>query len=776
MKTAPKPHNESERLFALQQYQVLDTAAEKEFDDLVKLAAQICQTPISLISLVDADRQWFKAKHGLDADQTPRDHAFCAHTLPKEDNQILEVENALEDERFHDNPLVTQDPNIRFYAGMPLETPDGFKLGTLCVIDTAPRKLNDEQRFALKVLSEQVMKLFEERLKLKELERVSDWLDKRTSELNERNHELERRASREQALNNILSTSLQYLGDLDSFLKTVINDLSKVSFLKFLPGIGIFIRDEAGKFKLRAHQDLVPEVQKKCATIESGECLCGLAIQKKKVQYAACLDDRHTNRYKGIQEHGHYNVPILYEEEALGALVVHLPAGHKKQADEVEFLENIAAIIANMVYASEAEKKLKEQNQQLIETKEELSMNIEELQTTQEDLQKQQEKLKKTLAENVSINYALNSSGIVSITDLKGTILHVNDVFCRISGFTRKELIGKNQNIVNSGYHPKEFWKSMWRDIGTGHTWRGEVRNKKKSGEFYWVDAVVNPMFDEKQRIYRYLSIRYLITDKKETEVRLHKTNSDLTASINYAQRIQQTILPSTSRMQKLLPDSFVLFKPRDVVSGDFYFLAEIDQKIVLAVLDCTGHGVPGAFMSLIGYNVLTDIAFKQRITEPDQILEALHQGVNFLLHQKKSKNRDGMDAALVVIDKKQRQLSFAGAKNPLLYVQDGVLHKLRGDQLSIGGYQQNRKAFSKKTIWLDTPTTIYLASDGYQDQFGGPEGRKFMSKQLQRLLERIHAQPLNEQRNLLDKTIEDWRAANNEKQTDDILLIGARL
>ncbi len=254
--------------------------------------------------------------------------------------------------------------------------------------------------------------------------------------------------------------------------------------------------------------------------------------------------------------------------------------------------------------------------------------------------------------------------------------------------------------------------------------------------------------------------------------------NLQITQSINYAQRIQAAMLTRSYTLQDLIPESFILFRPRDIVSGDFYWYAQKNGKILIAAVDCTGHGVPGAFMSMIGNNILDTIVKTQGITAPDLILSALHQGVVESLHQDKTENKDGMDMALVSIDLPQQTLHFAGANRPLVYAQNNELQVIKGNRYAIGGYRKGKTSqldFDAHTIsFRDAPLAFYIFSDGYPDQFGGKSDRKFMTKRLKACCFDWHTLPAQTQFERFDQTLRDWMGQT--PQIDDILLIGGKV
>ncbi|MBI4649645.1 MAG: SpoIIE family protein phosphatase, partial [Bacteroidia bacterium] len=307
-------------------------------------------------------------------------------------------------------------------------------------------------------------------------------------------------------------------------------------------------------------------------------------------------------------------------------------------------------------------------------------------------------------------------------------------------------------------------------------------------------------------------SQRDLVTQQKNQIEIIHK---ELTDSIHYACRIQQAVLPEDVLLQEILASHFILFKPRDVVSGDFYWCTILKNYLIFAVADCTGHGVPGAFMSMIGVTFLNEIVSKIDIPDPAFILNALRQNIIRALHQQGTvgEQKDGMDIALVILDlvpepiwiengecKEIFHVKFAGANNPLVIVKKATLPvsqetnpaiagennpcqmiEIAANSMPIGIYDKMDE-FVNREIQINKGDMLYVFSDGFSDQFGGPKGKKFMSKKLKGLLVSIAPKPVDEQKEILDKTIEEWKAHINSythepfEQTDDITVMGVRL
>ena len=267
---------------------------------------------------------------------------------------------------------------------------------------------------------------------------------------------------------------------------------------------------------------------------------------------------------------------------------------------------------------------------------------------------------------------------------------------------------------------------------------------------------------------------------------KIEEQNTDINSSINYSVNIQKSLLPKQEHLENLFEESFILFKPRDKVSGDFYWFKEaivyedteeIYKKTFISAIDCTGHGVPGAFLSMISFNLLENIIEQKQIYEPAHILDELHIGIRKSLRQYETSNQDGMDMALCSFDPQTNILEYAGAKNPLIYIQNGEIKKIKGNVKPIGGLvfeKLEKKEFDNHSIKIDEPTSFYLFSDGFADQTGEQTGRKLMSKYFRNLLFEIHSKPMKEQRQILSLFLRKWQG--KVEQVDDILVMGFKI
>ncbi len=268
-------------------------------------------------------------------------------------------------------------------------------------------------------------------------------------------------------------------------------------------------------------------------------------------------------------------------------------------------------------------------------------------------------------------------------------------------------------------------------------------------------------------------------TQKDEIEAQrdlVFKQKQEITDSIHYAQRIQRAVLPSDEFSEEILPEHFILFKPRDIVSGDFYWLTKKNKRVITVAADCTGHGVPGAFMSMLGVSFLNEIVNKMEDLQAHEILNQLREYVKTTLGQrgKEGEAKDGMDVALTIIDLENMNLQYAGAYNSLYIIREGELIERKADKMPIGIYIKEKESFTKHELDLQKDDTIYTFSDGYVDQFGGENGRKFMSKPFKRLLLSIQEKSMAEQKDILEKNILDWRG--DIPQVDDIIVLGIRV
>lgn len=268
-----------------------------------------------------------------------------------------------------------------------------------------------------------------------------------------------------------------------------------------------------------------------------------------------------------------------------------------------------------------------------------------------------------------------------------------------------------------------------------------------------------------------------VVRQKEEIERQKEKVTNlynDLTDSINYAKRIQQAILPTRDQIMQLFPESFVFYKPRDIVSGDFYWFKSSGSKKMVAVVDCTGHGVPGAFMSLVGHNVLNQVT--KVFTRPSQILNNLNRLSSEALKVKAERHEfsDGMDLAFFSIDSQTLQLEYSGAHNPLIIARGDELITLSPDKFAIGSFEYSQKEYTNHQFQLEPGDMIYGFSDGFADQFGGPRGKKFLKKRFRGLLNEIsHLSPA-EQHDRLNEALITWK--RSEDQVDDILVVGIRV
>ncbi len=372
-----------------------------------------------------------------------------------------------------------------------------------------------------------------------------------------------------------------------------------------------------------------------------------------------------------------------------------------------------------------------------------------------------------------------NSPDIILRIDICNNLFYANPALETYLGIKSEVAIGKKvseiglqnelaREITDITENIKKTRKNLNREISI----KSLLGNKIMS-----LNAI--PEFADDNRLETILFKLHDISELKEIQEEIKRKNAKITDSINYAFRLQNSIMPSQRLMKQCFPDSFMFYLPRDIVSGDFPWLYKKGDDIYIAAIDCTGHGVPGAMLSLIGYFILNQIVSQPNNLSPDQILHEMHKGVKQTLRQDMGglSARDGMDVALCKINAKNRHMEFSGAHRPLYHVHEGKLFEYKGTRSAIGGIAvpgRPEPEFTNYKIKVSDNDCIYLFSDGLPDQFGGPNGNKYFPKRIKQMIVKNHAKSMKEMYELFNKDYKNWLGKGT--QIDDVLLIGIRL
>ncbi|UZR95389.1 PAS domain S-box protein [Chondrinema litorale] len=371
-----------------------------------------------------------------------------------------------------------------------------------------------------------------------------------------------------------------------------------------------------------------------------------------------------------------------------------------------------------------------------------------------------------------------NSLDLITRVNNEGRFYYINPVIKNLTGRNTDYFLNKTIDEVHLNNEIKESWKEIFQQVFNKQEkfiTELEFPTVKDDVRIMQVSAI--PEAVEDGTIESVLMVSHDITDRKKTENEVRTNNKKITESINYAKRIQTAILPNDTVINKVFPDSFIFYKPRDVVSGDFPWFIQKNDDIYIAAVDCTGHGVPGALISLIGYFILNDVINSEEEIETGKVLDYLNQGVTKTLRQDDpdATTRDGMDIALLRVNYKENFFEYSGANRPLYMNHDGELVQIKGDKFPIGGGKyKTRTNFSTHRMNINHKESLYFFSDGFPDQFGGSDNKKFGNQRIRSIIQTNQGQSMEQMSQHFGNAFEDWKG--DRKQTDDVLMIGIKL
>lgn len=439
------------------------------------------------------------------------------------------------------------------------------------------------------------------------------------------------------------------------------------------------------------------------------------------------------------------------------------------------------------------------QKEELKSQHEELILQKETLQTQREELRAQKEllEMKNQELEKLSL-VASKTDNLIYIFKADGELDWYNASFSMVLGMTFEEYKRKEPLSIEDVSNNKNIRHVLNTCLREKTVVAYESIMEFANGDRAWYHTTLTPILDKQEEVRLLIAIDTNITklkqfegelndQKKDAEMQrniavqskeeLEEKNIEVMDSIRYAKRIQTAIMPKIKQIQRDFQDSFVLFLPKDIVSGDFYWYHRIEDKYFISAVDCTGHGVPGAFMSIIGNYLLNNIIIHNGVTDPAEILKQLNRKIKIAMKSdSRAQTADGMDISVAVIDKDEHTIAYSGALRPMYLFNKGDFIEAKGDKIpitsSISGVAFS--TFKTKYYEYNPGDTFYMFSDGIIDQFGGEKGKKFLTKRFKKLLFDVNDLPMKDQKDYVKKSFDDWKGSN--EQVDDILVMGVRL
>jgi PAS domain S-box-containing protein len=449
----------------------------------------------------------------------------------------------------------------------------------------------------------------------------------------------------------------------------------------------------------------------------------------------------------------------------------------KNLSNAYELLPDYEKALFNHKLYEAKKSELHEVEHQILLDTHDLKSEIEKSYLQNQELEKikQELEIKNKEFELLSI-VASETENAILILDQDGTIEWVNSSFEKLNGMNLAEFRAKYGNTIYEVSNNPEIVNIIQKCISTKASVSYESANVFSDGKVIWESSTLTPIFNEEGNLTKLIIIDSDVTERKQNEEIIKLKNKDIMDSIMYAKHIQEALFPPLNELSKIFAESFLVFKPKDIVSGDFYWFSKTDDVKLMAIADCTGHGVPGAFMSVVGNEMLNISLHDSSVCHPSEALNLLDKKIKAVFSKGRQNNmaQDGMDIGLLVIHN-NNFIQYAGARRPLIHIRDKVKQEYAGDKYSIGGVDESsEKCFTDKEFFVQPGDMLYLFSDGYPDQFGGPRGKKIMHKNFTGFLCDISDLPMDVQKEKLENFFEEWRGSL--EQIDDVSVVGIRI